>query len=387
MKVANVFTALLISLFLITGYKTGLLFLENHIFSEVLFALAFLISWRFNKSASAFTSLIISAAAYGFSLMDGRLTETSVKFLFPIAALNILYLLNKKERGIFSIHGIIKTALISIQFLTVYIIIIKNPAIFEQTAAFLAIKIFKSFSYLTLFNIALLFVTFSTLLFKKLDISAIASAATAVFIVILPIAGISSRYLTLASLSNITLIIAVIYSSYFMSYIDELTKLPGRRAFNEGIMSLGKVYSIAMCDIDHFKKFNDTYGHDTGDEVLKLVAKKLSGVKGGGKTYRYGGEEFVMIFKGKDSNEAFPFVDAVRKEIESASFTVRNRKSRKQYKKTGKKAVSTSSVKVRITISGGIADYNESKKIDSVIKKADQSLYKAKKEGRNKVCF
>ena len=96
----------------------------------------------------------------------------------------------------------------------------------------------------------------------------------------------------------------MIENSYLLAYHDELTTLPSRRAFNDAMMRLQPPYSIAVVDIDHFKKFNDTYGHDTGDvQVLRLVASKLSLVTGGGNAYRCGGEEFTILFPGKRRDE------------------------------------------------------------------------------------
>ena len=93
---------------------------------------------------------------------------------------------------------------------------------------------------------------------------------------------------------------SIIENSYLLAYHDELTTLPSRRAFNDALLRLQYPYSIAVVDIDHFKRFNDTYGHDTGDQVLRLVAAGLSRVTGGGHAYRCGGEEFNILFPGKD---------------------------------------------------------------------------------------
>jgi len=76
---------------------------------------------------------------------------------------------------------------------------------------------------------------------------------------------------------------------------------------------MGRRYVIAMLDVDHFKSFNDTYGHDVGDQVLKMVAAKINGVKGGGKPFRYGGEEFTVIFPRRRLAEAIPHLEEVRK--------------------------------------------------------------------------
>jgi hypothetical protein len=73
---------------------------------------------------------------------------------------------------------------------------------------------------------------------------------------------------------------AVAHEAYQMAFRDELTGLPGRRALNERMQRLGRNYVLAMSDVDHFKKFNDTHGHDVGDQVLRLVASKLSKIGG-----------------------------------------------------------------------------------------------------------
>src|SRR5437879_6962780 len=110
-----------------------------------------------------------------------------------------------------------------------------------------------------------------------------------------------------------------------MAYQDGLTGLPGRRAFAEALLRLGGQYSVAMVDVDHFKRFNDTYGHDVGDQVLKMVAARLGGVGGGGASYRYGGEEFAVLFPGKAAAQAEPAMEEVRQRIERSTFTVRGR--------------------------------------------------------------
>ena len=93
--------------------------------------------------------------------------------------------------------------------------------------------------------------------------------------------GPEPSFMIYFSAAGITLIITSIEASFSMAYIDELTGLPGRRSLNQSLINLGKKYAIAMVDIDHFKKFNDTYGHGTGDQVIKMVASKLRGMSGG----------------------------------------------------------------------------------------------------------
>ena len=83
-----------------------------------------------------------------------------------------------------------------------------------------------------------------------------------------------------------------------MAYDDELTGLPARRALNEALTRLRGVYTVAMVDIDHFKRFNDEHGHDVGDQLLRMVGARVGEVRGGGRAFRYGGEEFAVLFPG-----------------------------------------------------------------------------------------
>jgi len=162
-------------------------------------------------------------------------------------------------------------------------------------------------------------------------------------------------------------------------YIDELTSLSNRRALDESLEKLGKKYSIAMIDIDHFKKFNDTYGHDQGDDVLKLVAKTLQSVLGN-KVYRYGGEEFTAIFDKYESLDAAEVLDEVRDKLSKLKFHVRSKKAPRRKNNRGKGG----GKKVSVTISIGVSQYGEkASNPEKVIKIADNALYKAKKRGRN----
>jgi diguanylate cyclase (GGDEF)-like protein len=125
------------------------------------------------------------------------------------------------------------------------------------------------------------------------------------------------------------LISSIIENSYLLAYHDELTTLPARRAFNDALLRLEEPYAVAVVDIDHFKRFNDTYGHETGDQVLRLVAAKLAGVTGGGRAYRVGGEEFSILFPGKSVKDALPHLELLRSVIEASRFHVRGGQERR----------------------------------------------------------
>jgi diguanylate cyclase (GGDEF)-like protein len=170
-----------------------------------------------------------------------------------------------------------------------------------------------------------------------------------------------------------------------MAFRDELTGIPGRRSLDEAFLKIGGNYSVAMVDIDRFKKFNDRHGHDVGDQVLRMVASKLAQVTGGGKPFRYGGEEFTILFPGKSAAEAMPHLEGVRKAVEETRFIIRGR-NRPREKPENPKKIRGSRKKAKITISVGLAERND-KYItpELVIKAADKALYKAKKAGRNRI--
>lgn len=188
----------------------------------------------------------------------------------------------------------------------------------------------------------------------------------------------------LLGLAGLFLIISLVQESYGMAYQDELTGLPGRRSMMGGLMSLGSHYSIAMLDVDHFKKFNDSYGHDAGDQVLRMVAASIGKVKGGGKPARYGGEEFAIIFPNKGVDEVLDHLEDVRKAIERNPFSVRDKSRPKQ--KPEKVTKKTAVKKVSVTISIGVAQREAKLNPEEVMRLADKALYRAKKKGRNRVC-
>ncbi|TFH76480.1 MULTISPECIES: GGDEF domain-containing protein [Pseudomonas] len=177
---------------------------------------------------------------------------------------------------------------------------------------------------------------------------------------------------------------AVAHEAYQMAFRDELTGLPGRRALNERMQRLGRNYVLAMSDVDHFKKFNDTHGHDVGDQVLRLVASKLSKISGGGRAYRYGGEEFALVFAGKTLEECMPHLEVIRESIASYNIQLRNQENRPQDDQQGRQRRGGSGASsVSVTVSIGVAERIEQRTPEDVLKSADQALYAAKGAGRN----
>ena len=152
-----------------------------------------------------------------------------------------------------------------------------------------------------------------------------------------------------------------------MSVIDPLTKLSNRRALHNYVneyLQKNAQYSVIFCDIDHFKKLNDTYGHDFGDKVLTTVAKTLKkNLRSSDFVARWGGEEFVIILQNQDLSLAKKLAERLRKAIQSLQ----------------------SELDIEVTCSFGVAQRSGEESVEETIKRADEALYRAKKRGRNRV--
>ncbi len=194
------------------------------------------------------------------------------------------------------------------------------------------------------------------------------------------------------SAAGIVLLVSILQESHRLAFVDELTGLPGRRALDERLSGLGPVYTVAMVDVDHFKKFNDAHGHDVGDQVLKLVASRLAEIDGGGRAFRYGGEEFAVLFPERRLKEAWPHLEDMRDSIERYRMAVRG-VDRPKDPETGlrMRIPGTPSQRDRtlsVTISIGVAERDEMLTAPGqVIRAADAALYRAKRGGRNRVCI
>lgn len=187
------------------------------------------------------------------------------------------------------------------------------------------------------------------------------------------------------STAGLILFVAVLETSYRMAYHDPLTGLPGRRALNEALLRLGGEYAVAIVDVDHFKRFNDRFGHDVGDQVLRMVAVRLGRVGGGGRAFRYGGEEFALLFPGKSVDECLPVLEDLCRAIARTRFTVRHR-IRPRRRPSIVRRIAGRRRRVRIRVSIGVAQKDERQgKPQEVLQAADQALYRAKGAGRNRV--
>lgn len=358
-----------------------------------------LLGWRFNRSRLFFALLILGTSdrllvhfqKNTLSSTDpGKLTLYAAAILLPI---NFAILSVIKERGITSPSGFRRICLILAQPAAVFML---WQHLHETSVGYLEHPIIKAsfLKYLPAHHLpqtaALAGILgFLTLAFRYYRLrgpieSGFFWALTAVYCG-LYMKGPSTLSTYYFSTAGLILIVSVIEASYAMAFHDELTGLPARRSLNEFMLRMGNKYTIAMLDIDFFKKFNDRYGHDIGDEVLRMVASKISGVTGGGKPFRYGGEEFTVVFPGKSRQDALPHLEQLRSAIHSAGFVIRARNRPRKKPDTPKPSKATQK-KASVTISIGVAEKDtKHTSPQEVIKAADKALYRAKKAGRNRV--
>jgi len=163
----------------------------------------------------------------------------------------------------------------------------------------------------------------------------------------------------------------------YESLVDDLTTLANRKHFEQSLDRLlaeaeqtGVPFSLLFTDIDHFKKFNDTFGHQTGDQVLRLVALALKqNIKGQDIACRFGGEEFAVLLPRTDLTHSVVVAEHIREAVYSKELVKR----------------STGENLGRITISIGVAEWRRGDSAQSIVERADVCLYAAKRGGRNMV--
>ncbi|MBT0878958.1 GGDEF domain-containing protein [Campylobacter sp. RM12640] len=274
---------------------------------------------------------------FAFALLVSLKKEyDTIKCLLPISFVFILYIvlgiflsqntsfaLNSTNKFLFSNSFITDLGLVFFLVFLVYLLILRFFIFFEKTLIFAYIGAYFEFMF------------FKTL--EKTDVG----------------------FFEFASL---IFLISIFLEGYKLAFFDALTQVLNRRAYDRTRLIANDV--IAVCDIDFFKKVNDTYGHDAGDFILKNVAKILKANVD--KVYRFGGEEFVIVYKNQDFKNCVTKLDNIRENIEKEIF------------KFNEKII-------KVTISIGV-EMVEDDKIKA-FKNADAKLYKAKNSGRNRVIY
>jgi diguanylate cyclase (GGDEF)-like protein len=390
-----------------------------------------LLAWRFHSSRAFFALLVLFLAQQATALLGsahavpgtpGLIALEAVAFLVPLdfAAIALM-----QERG-FIVSATAPLAL----FLFVQSVIVAVLCRAAEDSPSLPLRGHHaaapaaSWPEYVWFMIAAagLFLLVRSLLTRK-PVDAALFWSLCAFCLSLHFIGTARMSIAYAAAASVILAISIIETSYLLAYHDELTSLPSRRAFNDALLRLQDPFVIAAVDIDHFKRFNDTYGHDTGDQVLRLVAGNLASVTGGGEAYRCGGEEFTILFPGKTLPEVMDHVERLREKIESSQFHLRSEDRRQnsrgnvgqervggdqvardqdrrnrdrrnlRVRKRGRTgdairqlAHSQPDMPLSVTVSIGVAASTSNKPYpDTVMEAADKALYRAKANGRNRV--
>ena len=349
---------------------------------------ALALAGQFNRSRIFFALLTLLAAYLGLFAAT-RVADPVVKAslsgaLSLFLPLDIILFACIPERGVFSRYGGIWFGFLIFQFMTLW-----GMAVFPSLKFVQALHVefmhADALAHTPLTQPALLLLGLG-LLWLNDRLLRRHSAETAAFFAALaaavPVLHLSQAAAALfLAASGLCFGYAVIQESWSMAYLDELTGLPGRRALEEQLRQLGGRYTIAMVDVDHFKHFNDRYGHDVGDQVLRFVATRLQQPALVGKPFRYGGEEFCLLYGGRALAEVKQELEGLRADIESCRFDLRQRERRRESAATDSDADMLS-----ITVSIGAAEYSaDLNEPWTVLKAADQALYDAKRAGRNRV--
>lgn len=369
-----------------------------------------LLAWRFHSSRVFFCLVVLFLAEQAISFFAGNQHALGPAGLIALRAVAVLVPADfvlislMQERG-FTLASVSPVAILLFIESVVLIVLAENAEQFIATthprhsAAAMSLP---EYSLCVIAGAALLLV--ARFLFTRKPMDGALFWSLIAFVQFLRNAGSAHLSTTYSATAAGILAISIIENSYLLAYHDELTALPSRRAFNDALLRLQDPYSIAVADIDHFKKFNDTHGHETGDQVLRLVASKLAQVTGGGKAYRCGGEEFTILFPGKTSDEIVDHLERLRLLIESSEFRARGMDRRSVSRGPDRRREGTASRPRRkadairelskrtsprplsVTVSIGVAgSAGDEPDPDVIVQSADKALYRAKANGRNRV--
>ena len=391
--------------------ETGLVPLSASVIDFYYYAVflsGILLAWRFHSSRVLFAlltlllahrSLEFFAAGSLSSTGPGRIAFEAIAFLLP---LNFVILSVVRERGLVLPSMALHSCFLFVE--SVFVAIICRPGQTTGPAflhsGFLGLDVFRWTIIpppaLLIFTSAFVILLTRFLLYRKPVESGLFWSLAATFLG-LQAGGLGRSSRAYIATGGLILVSSIIENSYHLAYHDELTALPARRAFNEALLGLEEPYVVAAVDIDHFKKFNDTFGHETGDEVLRMVASRLARVNGDGRAFRVGGEEFSILFPGKSLAETLPHLELLRADIEASTFRPRGGTERRvtprgpdrrnvRRKNIRPRSTPVQNDRLSVTVSiGAAAPTVRSQLVEQVIKSADKALYRAKQSGRNRV--
>ncbi len=345
---------------------------------------ALVLAWWFNRGRSFVLAASLLGAVAAYDYLHLKAVYTALVVLVP---LNVLFVMIRPERGARyrAAYGWLLLLLLEAGLL---ILISRAP----QIHAALDNWALRS-PPIPLVGRLMFAAAFAAAIwrawpeYKPLQVGNV--GALAAFFIGAAWAAAPGPYAAFVAAAGVILIAALLHESHQLAFHDQLTGLPGRRALEERLRSLEGSYAIAMVDVDHFKKFNDTHGHAIGDQVLKLVGGRLGQIAGGGIAYRYGGEEFCVLFPGVSLDEAERELESTRDAIEKYRMAVRGEDRPKKAEVGAKLRGAAAPEKLlSVTVSIGVAAPSETETLATphqVIRAADEALYRAKHGGRNRV--
>ena len=352
-----------------------------------------LLGWRFDRSRLVFSlavllltdrALLLWAPVGGSGGDVGRVIFGALSILVPLNAAALAWL---PERGLLARPA--RWALAGLAAEVILVALLCQPLFLPVAVRLDAARPGSALGALSTVSLVLFALAFVVLARQAvMQMTAIESGAVWALVAAFLALGAggggldSSVYLASAGL---VLVLSLIETWHRMAYDDELTGLPARRALNEALARLRGIYTVAMVDIDHFKRFNDEHGHDVGDQLLRMVGSRLGEIGGSGRAYRYGGEEFAVLFPGKGVSEAAIHLEALRRTIEAASFTLRGPHRPRARPEPPEPAPERRRIMVTVSIGAAGAEGDDAA-ADDVVRAADQALYRAKQAGRNQVC-
>jgi GGDEF domain-containing protein len=351
----------------------------------------------FHRGRVVFTAIALGVAYAAFGkFAAGGATDLSARAVFAalcvLAPAVIALLAWMEERGTPNVHALPRLALIAAAGgLPVWLVATERTGALEWVYAPLADVALPIATPIPQLGLAAFAVSFVAVVAAAAIRHSVVIVGLAWSLVALAFALHASAELfafpSAITAAGVVLALVVLVDTYQMAFRDELTGLPGRRALNDTLKATGRRYAIAMIDVDRFKDVNDAHGHLVGDEVLRMVASRLARVGGGGRVFRYGGEEFTVVFSRKDASDAVPHLKALRADIEGYRLAIRApdrpaKPAAGRRRRVGEPSAKTLSVTVSI---GVAARESRNDSPEAVIAAADAALYRAKQEGRNRV--
>jgi diguanylate cyclase (GGDEF)-like protein len=349
------------------------------VLAEVSAALLVILAWRFRRDRLAVAAVIIAVSNLLLRTVLAAPEAAAGRTVLALSVVADLALLAaQRDRPLASLPIFLWSGVVALQVwfaVSGVGLLVPEPAVSRMTAPWTVGIVFGLAGAAVVVAFALRRGAFEASLLPVLVACALAFPGRG---------GPDLATLSLAA-GQLVLLAGLIGDSYRLAYHDELTGLPGRRSLEEAMQALNGTFTIAMADIDRFKLFNDRYGHDAGDQALRMVADELRRAGGGGRAYRYGGEEFAILFAGRRAADARSHLEELRTAVEDRKFALRGPdRPRAKPDRPGKKARPPR--RVTVTVSIGAADSTTRTAAPAgVLRAADRALYRAKGAGRNRV--